>query len=57
MLSPFRFLARWAALLVGVYLVAACAVARWTILPEHRAMLGAVAGLLLAGFILSERKS
>lgn len=56
MIAPFRFLARWAALLVGVYLVAACAVAKHTIQTQHRMALGAVAGLLLAGFVLSERK-
>lgn len=57
MLEPFRILARIAALGVAILLLAAISAARWTILPEHRAMLGVVGFLLLAGFVLSERRS
>ena len=57
MLEPFRILARIAALSLGIMVLSAIAAARWTILPEHRMMLGGVGFLLIAGFVLSEKKS
>lgn len=49
-------LLRLAALVLGIYLVAATAVARWSLLPQHRAFLGIVSGFLLLFFVLTEKR-
>ena len=49
-----RFLCRFVCIFVGIYLVAALAEAKYSILFHHRVILGAIAALCIAAFVMME---